>query len=141
MKHVHKRFTTDQVKLLVSAYLKRRMTREEVEKELGIGKTRFFALLKKYKNDPDRFSLSYHRNTPKKLSTSVELAIIEGLHFDKQLIADPNVPITTYNYSALRDRLQEKNITVSVNTIIARAKTLDCYTQLTQVCNFQIGTS
>lgn len=129
MKHVHKRFTTDQVKLLVSAYLKRRMTREEVEKELGIGKTRFFALLKKYKNDPDHFSLSYHRNTPKKLSASVELAIIEGLRFDKQLIVDPNVPITTYNYSALRDRLQEKNITVSVNTIIARAKTLDYYQQ------------
>lgn len=76
MKHIHKRFTTDQVKFLVSAYLKRRMTREEVEKELGIGKTRFFALLKKYKHDPDHFSFSYHRNTPKKLSASTEQAII-----------------------------------------------------------------
>lgn len=46
MKQIHKKFSIDQVKLFFSAYLKRRITREEVEKELAIGKSRFFALLK-----------------------------------------------------------------------------------------------
>ena len=55
MKHIHKRFSVEQIKLLLSAYLKRRMTREEVGQELGIGKTRFFALLKRYKQNPDVF--------------------------------------------------------------------------------------
>lgn len=130
MKHIHKRFTVDQVKMFLSAYLKRRMTREEAEEELGISKTRFFALLKKYKHNPDTFSFSYHRATPKKLDRATEQAIAKGLQFDKQLIADPNVPITTYNYSALRDRLWEKDsIKISVPTIINRAKALDCYQQ------------
>lgn len=128
MKHLHKRFTTDHIKLLFSVYLKRRITREEVEHELGIGKSRFFSLLQQYKNNPDTFSVSYHRHTPTRLSAVAEQAIAQGLQFDKTLIADPNVPITTYNYSALRDRLREKQqIAVSVKTIITRAKTLDCY--------------
>lgn len=128
MKHLHKRFTVDHIKLLFSTYLKRRMTREEVEKELGIGKSRFFVLLQQYKRHSDAFTVSYHRHTPTRLSAVAEQAIAEGLQFDKELIADPNVPITTYNYSALRDRIREKQqVAVSVKTIINRAKALDCY--------------
>ena len=128
MKHLHKRFTPDQIKLLFSSYLKKRISREDVEKELGIGKSRFFALLIRYRKDPEMFSVVYHRSTPTRISFQTEQAIIEGLRFDKQLIADPTVPITTYNYSALRDRLREKHdIKISVPTIIDRAKVLDCY--------------
>lgn len=128
MKHLHKRFTTDHIKLLFSAYLKRRITREEVERELGIGKSRFFMLLQQYKTNPDAFTVSYKRHTPTRISAATEQAIADGLRLDKSLIVDPNIPITTYNYSALRDRLREKQqITVSVKTIINRAKTLDCY--------------
>jgi hypothetical protein len=46
---------------------------------------------------------------------------------DKELIENPEIPISTYNYTALRDRLQKQGITVSVNTIIDRAKKLDCH--------------
>lgn len=128
MKQIHKRFTVEQVKLLLSAYLKRRMTREEVENELEIGKTRFFAILKQYKQNPDTFSFEYHRSTPKKLTYEEECAIQDGLRFDKQLIDNPNIPIISYNYSAIRDRLKEKRgITVSVPTIITRAKEIGCY--------------
>jgi len=38
-----------------------------------------------------------------------------------------STPITTYNYSAIRDRLLKKGIKVSVLTIILRAKALGCY--------------
>ncbi len=128
MKQIHKKFSLDQVKLFFSAYLKNRMTREEVEKELGIGKSRFFVLLKQYKNNPHEFSIKYHRCTTTKLSHNVECAIQNGLRFDKQLIENPSIPITTYNYSALRDRLQNKQgITVGLSTIIRRAKEIGCY--------------
>ena len=128
MKHIHKRFAVDQVKLLLSSYLKRRVTREEVENELGIGKTRFFAVLNRYRQNPDNFSFDYHRRTPTRLTYETECAIQDGLRFDKQLIENPAIPIITYNYSALRDRLREKQgITVSVKTIINRAKALNCY--------------
>jgi predicted DNA-binding ArsR family transcriptional regulator len=128
MKHIHRRFTVDQVKLLLSAYLKRRITREEVEQELGIGKTRFFAILKRYRQNPDSFSFGYYRHTPTRLTYQTECAIQDGLRFDKQLIENPAIPITAYNYSALRDRLREKQgINVSVKTIINRARVLGCY--------------
>jgi len=128
MKHIHRRFTIDQVKLLLSAYLKRRITREEVEQELGIGKTRFFAILKRYRQNPDSFSFGYYRHTPTRLTYQTECAIQDGLRFDKQLIENPAIPITAYNYSALRDRLREKQgINVSVKTIINRARVLGCY--------------
>lgn len=128
MKQIHKRFSIDQVKLFFSAYLKTRMSREEVEKELGIGKSRFFVLLKQYRQNPDNFSIAYHRSTPKKLTYEAECAIQNGLRFDRQLIENLNIPITSYNYSAIRDRLKEKqNIVVSVPTIIVRAKEIGCY--------------
>ena len=46
---------------------------------------------------------------------------------DKSLIKDPSLPITTYNYSAIRDRLAKQGITVSLSTVISRVKSLGCY--------------
>jgi hypothetical protein len=37
------------------------------------------------------------------------------------------LPISGYNYSALRDRLKKKGVCVSATTITTRAKALDCY--------------
>jgi hypothetical protein len=42
-------------------------------------------------------------------------------------VDDPKLPITSYNYTVLRDRLRKKKIRVSVPTIIQRAKQLECY--------------
>lgn len=75
MKHIHKRFTVEQVKILLSAYLKKRLSSEEIKNELGIGKTRFFALLKRYKQNPAVFSFIYHRHTPTKLTFEEEYAM------------------------------------------------------------------
>ena len=46
---------------------------------------------------------------------------------EKNLIDDSTLPITTYNYSAIRDRLAKRGIKVALSTIIDRAKGLGCY--------------
>jgi len=80
MDRVHKRFTAEQVKVLLKGYCQGFLDRSAIEEILDIGRSRFFAL-----------------------------------------------PITTYNYSAIRDRLIKRGIRVSSPTIIARAKSLGCY--------------
>jgi hypothetical protein len=94
---------------------------------LQVNKTRFFAILKEYRRDPESFSISYERETPARLSAEVEAAIAEELLREKALVEDPQLPISSYNYLAMRDRLQKRGITVSATTITKRAKELDCY--------------
>ena len=127
MTQVHKRFTDDQVKVLLNGYCQGLLDRAEIQEMLGIGKTRFFALLKEYRQDPDAFSVGYERHTPSRLSAAVEAEIEWELLREKEIIEDKRLPISGYNYSALRDRLEKKGIEVSVPTIIDRAKRLNCY--------------
>lgn len=127
MGQIHRRFTAEQVKVLFKGYREGTIDRASVEETLGIGKTRFFALLKEYRWNPKTFSLSYKRATPVRLSRSVETEIAKELLREKELVDDKRLPISGYNYSALRDRLSKKGITVSLSTIIRRAKSMDCY--------------
>jgi len=127
MDQLHKRFTAEQVKVLLQGYCQGTMSRAEVEEMLHIGKTRFFALLKEYQQDPGTFALTYERDTPARLSAQVEAAIEKALLREKELVDDPQLPIADYNYSALRDRLKKTGITVSATTITERAKKLECY--------------
>ena len=46
MDQLHRRFSAEQVRLLYKRYNEGQMTRSEVLEILGIGKTRFFALLR-----------------------------------------------------------------------------------------------
>lgn len=94
---------------------------------LEINKTRFFTLVKDYRRSPTTFSLEYQRDTSARLLGEVEEAIAGELLREKSLVDDPKLPIGSYNYSAICDRLQKKGGYVSVNTIIQRAKQLDCY--------------
>ncbi len=55
------------------------------------------------------------------------MRISDELQREKELINDPRIPITSYNYTAVRDRLMKQNIRVSVPTIIDRAKQIECY--------------
>ena len=127
MDQLHKRFSVEQVKLLLQRYTQGELARAELEEVLGVGKTRFFALLKEYRHDPKSFSIEYERSTPRRLSEEAEQQVAQELAREKQLVDDPNLPVTSYNYTALRDRLQKKKIRVSVPTIIQRAKQLECY--------------
>jgi hypothetical protein len=127
MDQIHKRFTVDQIKVLLQGYCQGTIERIGVEETLGIGKTRFFALLKEYRRNPKAFSPSYKRATSAKLSAAVEAEIKRELLREKELVEDRRLPISGYNYSALRDRLRKNDIYVSVTTIIRRARSMDCY--------------
>ena len=127
MEHLHKRFTAEQVKVLLKAYCQGTVDRSAIEETLGINRSRFFALLKRYRLNPDQFSIVYQRKTPPRLPVWVEEQIEKELMLEKELIDDPTLPITTYNYSAVRDRLAKWGIIVALSTIIDRAKGLGCY--------------
>lgn len=127
MMQLHNRFSDEQVAFLFHAYSQGLMSREEVQDALDIGRARFFALWRAYQDDPDTFSISYQRSTPRRISRETEAAIEKELLREKSLIDDPELPISTYNYSALRDRLQKQGIYLSVNTIIDRARKLGCH--------------
>jgi hypothetical protein len=124
---LHRRVTDDQFKVLLQAYCQGLLSRIEVQQVLGIAKTRFFALLKEYRRDPQAFSIAYHRTTSSRLGGLVEAELEQALLQERQLVETPDLPISDYNYSALRDRLADKGISVSLNTIIDRAKRLGCY--------------
>jgi hypothetical protein len=127
MDQLHKRFTVDQVKVLLQGYCQGTMSRAEVEEMLNIGKTRFFALLKEYQQSPATFCITYERDTPGRLSANVEAAMKTELLREKGLVEDRRLPISDYNYSAVRDRLKKTGVTVSATTLTDRAKKLECY--------------
>jgi len=127
MVQIHKRFTSEQVRLLFGAYIQGHIKRTDVQEALAIGKSRFFELLKEYRRTPNTLSVAYQRSTPARLSPAAEAEIKKELLREKKLVEDPRLPISGYNYSALRDRLHKKGIDVSATTITARAKALDCY--------------
>jgi hypothetical protein len=127
MDQLHKRYTAEQIKVLLLGYSQGAMSRAEVEEMLHISKTRFFALLKEYRSSPETFNLNYERDSPAKLSARAETAIKKELLREKELVDDPELPIADYNYTALRDRLRQQGIQVSATTITQRAKQLDCY--------------
>ena len=127
MCQIHRRFTDEQVNVLFQGYCQGPLSRADVQELLGIGKSRFFALLKAYRQDPERFSIAYQRSTPARLSAEVEAEVERALLREKAIVEDPDLPISSYNYAAIKDRLEGKGIQVSVTTIIDRAKQLDCH--------------
>ena len=127
MAQLHKQFNDEQVKMLLRGYCQGVLTRAEVQEMLSIGKTRFFAILKEYRQDPEVFSVAYERHAPGRLPAHIEAEIERELLREKEIVENKDLPISGYNYSALRDRLKKNGIKVSVPTIIDRAKRLECY--------------
>ena len=129
MKQLHKKFNDCQVKDLLTRYLKKKVEREEIQKVLDIKKTRFFALVKRLKDDPENFSVSYFRTRPtRKISKTIETNIIKELKIEKDLIKAKEVPIRCYNYSYIKDILKnDYHQKVSLSTIINRAKAKGFY--------------
>ncbi len=60
-KQLHKKFTDSQVKDLIERYLKKEIERKYIQEILGIKQTRFFALVKDYRSNPEQFSVKYVR--------------------------------------------------------------------------------
>lgn len=127
MAQIHKKFSVDQIKILFKSYEAGHISRSEIEHTLGISKTRFFTLLKQYRVHPDSFSIDYQRRSKARLSADVEEMIRIELQRDKDLVENKELPIYSYNYAALADRLKKSGVKVSTTTIIKRAIQQDCY--------------
>jgi hypothetical protein len=128
-KQLHKSFSDQQVRALLKRYDDREVELRHILGVLGIGRSRFFKILRQYRDDPGGFTVAYRRSTcPRKLSSEVEQNILKELELEKRLIEAPEVPLRTYNYSYIRDRLRDEyRQEVSVPTIIKRAKEHDFY--------------
>jgi len=127
MAQLHKKFSDGQVKAILKNYCQGHMSRTAAQELLGIGKSRFFVLLDKYRRHSENELIEYVRKSPGRLCTEYEDLIKYELEREKTLVEDKRLPISSYNYSAIRDRLNNQNVCVSVPTIIKRAKELDCY--------------
>ena len=129
MAQIHKRFTDEEVKALFRKYLNKELKRKYICNILGIGKTRFFALLKMYKNYPAKFSISYRRKiVSRKINKTTDNLILKELRKEKELILNKEVPINKYNYSFIKEKLERKyRQKVSLPTIINRAKRYNFY--------------
>jgi len=124
MSQLHKRFSSDELKKLFDRYLRNEIERKYIQEILGIKKRRFFMLLKQYKENPTDFTIQYQRATPPRIiSSEIEQNILKELAIEKKIIQNKEVPLTSYNYSYLRDRLRGiYHQKVSLPTIIDRAK-------------------
>jgi len=123
MVQLHKRFTDSQVKEIIKRYLSKEIDRDYIQQLLGIGKTRFFALVHAYRNSPHEFSVQYRRSTrTRAIPQAVEDNILKELQIEQDMIANPDIPLRHYNYSYIRDLLRDTHHqTVSLSTIIDRA--------------------
>jgi len=124
MAQLHKRFSPDQLKELFERYLQNEIERKYIQEILGIKKSRFFMLLKEYKKNPQHFTVRYKRTTPPRIiSPEIEQNILKELSIEKKIIQNKEIPLSSYNYSYIRDRLKgEYHQKVSLPTIINRAK-------------------
>ena len=123
-KQLHKKFSVEEVKMLLQKYLDEKVKLVYILEMLGVKRSRFFELLKEYKEDPDNFSIQYKRKrATRKISKDLEKNIINELKKEKKLIEDREIPITFYNYSYIKDQIyQQYEQKVSLPTIINRAK-------------------
>ncbi|GAH41221.1 unnamed protein product, partial [marine sediment metagenome] len=128
-KQLHKNFTDNQVKSLFEKYSKKEIKLNYILQMLKIKRRRFFLLLTKYRKDPDGFSIQYERSTiNRKIDPDIEKHIIKELKIEKNLIEAKDVPIRYYNYSYIKDLLEQKYCQrVSLPTIIDRAKRNNFY--------------
>jgi len=126
---LHKKFTDDQIVELLGKYLRKEVGRRYIQEILGINKTRFFALVKAYRDDPAHFSIQYVRKVKTRtVPMDIERNILKELSIEKKLIEDKNVPLHCYNYSYIKDRLEKDyKQKVSLPTIIDRARKNDFY--------------
>ncbi len=122
---LHKRFTEEQVRDIVSKYVTKQLRAKEACRFLGIGRTRLHTLVKTYQRNADGLDLAYKRSTANNiLKVSIKDHILTELEFEKKNIIDnPAVPTNHYNYSYIRNLLLEKyEEKVSLPTIISLAK-------------------
>ena len=92
MVQIHKTFTDEQVRELMQRYVSQQVDRKHLQEVLGIKERRFFDLLKKYKADPQNFTIQYHRNSNPKISKTTQKNIIKELKVRTKNHPKPQCP-------------------------------------------------
>lgn len=125
---IHKRLVKEQVVAILENYLAKEISAKEARENLGVKRSRFFKLLLTYRQGRGEFSIEYRRGkSTRSISTETEKAILAELKTEKKMIDNRDLPISCYNYSAIKDDLEKKKIIVSLPTIINRAKANNFY--------------
>jgi hypothetical protein len=121
---IHKRLSEEQVVAVLENYLAKEIKAEEAMDNLKLKRSQFFNLASHYKNGSNGFSIGHKGNAGnRKISEKAEQAILKELKSEKKLIDNKDISIKYYNYSAVKDLLEEKHkVFVSLPTIINRAK-------------------
>jgi hypothetical protein len=82
---LHKKFSSSQVKSLLESYIRKEIGLSYILSILGIGRSRFFKILKAYRQNPSAFSIEYARNkTNNKIASEVEDDILAELYIEKR---------------------------------------------------------
>ena len=86
MSQVHKLFTSEQVRELLERYSKNEIERSYIQEILGIKRRRFFMLLKRFKENPQHFTIQYQRTIPSRIIPSeIEHNILRELAIEKDV--------------------------------------------------------
>ena len=96
---------------------------------LKIKRNKFFKLLAKYHKDPDNFSIQYERKTiNRNIDPDIEKNIVRTPDIEKDLIENKEMPIKYYNYSYIKNTLEQKySQRISLPIIIDRAERNNFY--------------
>lgn len=121
---LHKRFTDEEVKDVFCKYHKQALTVQEAARFLRVKERQFFVLLGRYRQSPATFTVGFKRaQAPRRIDERSEKKILGELKKEATLIADERNPIRFFNYSYVKELLQDKHgVQVSLPTIISRAK-------------------
>lgn len=121
---IHRRLTKEQVVVILENYLAKELSAQDAREKLELKKSQFFDLVARYKNNANEFSINYRRTkSNNNISDEAEQKILEELKADKELIDNKDNPVKFYNYSTIKETLEEKHrVEASLTTIINRAK-------------------
>ena len=126
---IHKRLSKEQVVTIFENYLAGEIKRRDACINLEVKKSRFFKLLANYRKPSVDFDIKHKGNNGnRKISSEAEKAIETELKSEKKLIDNKDIAIKNYNYSAVKELLEEKHkVKVALSTIINRAKSRGFY--------------
>ena len=79
MDQIHKRLTIEKVKVLLEEYRWGLLNRSAMDEVLDIGRSWFFVLFKEHHGHPERFPITYPRESRPRLPASVEARIAKEL--------------------------------------------------------------
>ena len=107
MTQLHKRFTDDQVKVLLNGYCQGLLARAEIQEMLDTGKTRFFTLLKEYRKDPKAFSVAHERPYQWLQDRIVRTCALENISAMEDVRSVLKDEVDRYNYHQVHSTTKE----------------------------------